>query len=185
MANVENAMDNYDDEPFDAPGATISPRGGTENEQGGDSVFGLTECASAPHEASPGEQTSELTNGPAPKRGVSKSSPTTKLKKGPAVPASKEEEVILAEAVRAEEAARERLQKLKAQAQRHIVSAAARGAVAARRMQKRQQGAELRREIDQRVGRDITEWCHDVPKASQEEVKHMSELFNKQCDRCP
>ena len=47
------------------------------------------------------------------------------------------------------------------------------------RMQKVQRGVELRQEMDQRVGRDVTKRLVDVPKLGEAEVKRLSELFNK------
>ena len=140
------------------------------------SVFGLTEYDGAPAESvaahdEPPKLADKASSRPTkgPRKLADKVAPT----------AANPEVMELNQAMLAEQEARDRLQRLKAMAQRHIVSAAARSAVAARRVQKRQQGIDARRDRDERLGRTFTQNLVEVPKASEEEVQQLSELFNK------
>ena len=141
-----------------------------------DGVFGLTEYEGAPPAAPPPQSSAGAKPPTVPVK-------VRRPKKAPPAPSPSDPEVVaLNQAMVAEQEARDRLQKLKAMAQRHIVSAAARSAVAAQRVHKRQQAIEARRDRDQRMGRTLTHDLGEIPKASDDEVKHMSVLFNQRCD---
>ena len=86
----------------------------------------------------------------------------------------------LSAAVHAEQQARQRLQRLRAKAQRELRRACSLNAIQSVQERKRREGVRLRAEMDQRVGRDQTQRIMqaEVAPATEEEVRKLSELFN-------
>lgn len=79
-----------------------------------------------------------------------------------------------------EQQARERLVRLKAQAQRELTRAASLAAVEHKRERKRAAVAEVRAESDRLVGKDLSSVFADVVMPSEEEVLALSKRFNAQ-----
>ena len=82
-----------------------------------------------------------------------------------------------------EDAARERLVRLRARAQRELTRAAAVAATEQQRERRRLAVAQVRAETDQMIGRDVTARVRDVPDLSKEELFTLSELFNTQLQK--
>ena len=87
---------------------------------------------------------------------------------------------IVSSAQSREEAAREKLNRLKAQAQKELNRAAARAATEQKTEARRQEVARVRAETDMLIGRDITAKVREVPALDDQEIEELSKLFNAQ-----
>ena len=87
----------------------------------------------------------------------------------------------LSVAVSAEIHAQEHLRRVRARVQRELRKATSLSALASVRERKQQIADEMRQDLDKRVGRDVTAKfrAEDVPKATEDEVRHVSELLNQ------
>lgn len=85
--------------------------------------------------------------------------------------------IVTASANRAE-VARERLARLKARAQRELTRAASLAALEDHKERRRMAVAQVRKESDELVGRDVARRVADVPELSEEEIHSLSTLFN-------
>lgn len=79
-----------------------------------------------------------------------------------------------------EEAARERLNRLRAQAQRELTRAAALMAAEKQKELRRQDVKRVRAESDQLIGRDVATRVRAVPALNDDEIRSVSELFYTQ-----
>jgi len=88
----------------------------------------------------------------------------------------------LSVAVSAEMQAQEHLNRVRARVQRELRKATSHAAIVGARERKHQAANAMRADMDQRVGRDLTAKiaAEDVPKATEDEVRRLSELFNQQ-----
>lgn len=100
---------------------------------------------------------------------------------GPSVGGSHESSLILNSAIAAEQVAREKLRRLQARVQRELRRASSMSAVEGIREKKRQEVAEMRADLDQRVGRDLTRRLREdaVEAASKAEMVELSKLMNE------
>lgn len=87
---------------------------------------------------------------------------------------------ILSASTSREQQARERLVRLKAQAQRELTRAASLAAIEHKRERKRAAVAEVRAESDRLIGKDLSSVFADVAMPSEEEVLALSKRFNAQ-----
>ena len=96
-----------------------------------------------------------------------------------------EEEVMASEqlsvAVNAEMQAQEHLRRVRARVQRELRRAASLSAIQKAKEDKLEMSRKIRADMDKKVGRDLIKQiaASDIPPASDEEIKKMSELLNK------
>jgi uncharacterized OsmC-like protein len=87
-------------------------------------------------------------------------------------------------AVYTEMQAQEQLRKIRARVQRELRRASSLSALSVMREKKLEAAKAMRADNDKRIGRDLTERIkkEDLPPATEEEVKELSTLFNKQLE---
>ena len=93
---------------------------------------------------------------------------------------------IMSEASTQEEAARARLAKIKARAQRELSRAASAAVIEEQQEKRRLLKARVRAETNALIGKDVTERVREIPEIDENEVRSLSMLFNqhlKQFDR--
>ena len=92
----------------------------------------------------------------------------------------------MSEASTQEEAARARLAKIKARAQRELSRAASAAVIEEQQEKRRLLKARVRAETNALIGKDVTERVREIPEIDENEVRSLSMLFNqhlKQFDR--
>jgi Ca2+-binding EF-hand superfamily protein len=90
---------------------------------------------------------------------------------------------LISDAASREQAARQRLSRLKARAQRELTRAASIAAVEDQKERRELAASRMRAEAHQLVGRDLTERVRSIPPLTDDEVHSLSELFNMQLRR--
>ena len=100
-------------------------------------------------------------------------------------PRPDDSELVFVRAMKSEQAARERLMKLRTRATRELLRVRASEAMAAAQTKRTLQANAVRKESDVLIGRDVTQRLVDVPKASGDELMRLSDLFNKRLDLHP